>query len=553
MADTAVLPVEEKDKLSNRNLIMFSLGTFGRDFLYNFFTGQLLTFVMFTKHLSALQFSMISLIIIAARIFDALNDPFMGGVVENTRTKWGKYKPWQLIGCVLTAGVIVALFSIEVDEWGFIGLLAAMYFLFSITFTMNDISYWGMMPSLTSNPHDRNKLTSFAQIVASAGGGLCGLIVPAFTVGAFSSVFGGAVGGFRVMAIFSGILMTAFQLFTILGVKEKPLPADLAHVKPMTVKEMFRTIAKNDQLMWCALVMMLYCTGTSVVGNGLGLMYVYFEFGYNGVLWTVFYVGFSVTSTAFTLFYPWLSKKFGRDKLIYSTGLSIIIGYAIMLVIALAVPNVVLFDVLGMTVTLKYLLLTLAFAIPGWGAGFYMIMVINLANTVEYNEYKTGRRDESLIFSLRPFTSKLSSALTQGLVMVVYLIVGVVQYTNSISNVEKGLYADGSMIPSGVEIDKVAEITSAIANVPESAKMWLIACGCLIPMAFMAVALVIYKKKCILNESTLEGMMNEIEERRKASAENIPEVETITFENEKTTTETERITIEKENLENVDL
>lgn len=518
MSEVAVATAE-KDKLSNRNLIMFSLGTFGRDFLYNFFTGQLLTFVMFTKHLTALQFSMISLIIIAARIFDALNDPFMGGVVENTRTKWGKYKPWQLIGCILTAGVIVALFTIEVDEWGFIGLLAAMYFLFSITFTMNDISYWGMMPSLTSNPHDRNKLTSFAQIVASAGGGLCGLIVPAFTVGQFSSVFGGAVGGFRVMAIFAGLLMTAFQLFTILGVKEKPLPANLEHVKPMTIKEMFRTIAKNDQLMWCALVITLFSTGTNVVGNGLGLMYVYFEFGYNGVLWTVFYVGFSVTSTAFTLFYPWLSKRFGRDKLLYSTGLSIIIGYAIMLVIALTIPNTVLFSAFGITVTLKYLLMTLAFAVPGWGAGFYMIMVINIANTVEYNEYKTGRRDESLIFSLRPFTSKMSSAFTQGLVMIVYLVVGVVQYTNSISNVEKGFYADGSIIPEGVTIDTTAEITNAIANVPESAKMGLIACACLIPIVFMAAALIVYKKKCFLDEKTLAGMIEEIELRK----ENVPD------------------------------
>ena len=104
-------------------------------------------------------------IIVVARIFDALNDPIMGGIVENTRTKWGKYKPWQLIGCVLTAGVIIALFNIPADGWGFIALIAVMYFLFSITFTMNDISYWGMMPTLTSDPHDRDKLMSFTQII----------------------------------------------------------------------------------------------------------------------------------------------------------------------------------------------------------------------------------------------------------------------------------------------------------------------------------------------------------------------------------------------------
>lgn len=79
------------EKLSNRNLFMYALGTLGRDFLYNLFNGYLLSFCVFTKNLNTAQFTAITFIIIAARIFDALNDPIMGGIVENTRTKWGKY------------------------------------------------------------------------------------------------------------------------------------------------------------------------------------------------------------------------------------------------------------------------------------------------------------------------------------------------------------------------------------------------------------------------------------------------------------------------------
>lgn len=135
---------QPSEKLSNRNLFMYALGTFGRDFLYNLFNGYLLSFCVFTKTLNTAQFTAITFIIVAARIFDAFNDPIMGGIVENTRTKWGKYKPWQLIGCVTTAGVIITLFCVPAQGWAFIGLLAAMYFLFSITYTMNDISYWGM-------------------------------------------------------------------------------------------------------------------------------------------------------------------------------------------------------------------------------------------------------------------------------------------------------------------------------------------------------------------------------------------------------------------------
>lgn len=231
-------------KLSKRNFFMFPLGTLGRDFLYNFFNGYLLSFCVLTKHLNVAQFTAITFIIVAARIFDAFNDPIMGGIVENTRTKWGKYKPWQLIGCVLTAGVIIALFNIPADGWGFIALIAVMYFLFSITFTMNDISYWGMMPTLTSDPHDRDKLMSFTQIIVAIGGGSAGLIVPTLTAGDMA-IGGNAQTGYGVLAIVAAVLMCGFQLFTILGVKEKPLSKNLVKTPPMKLKDMFRVLFKK--------------------------------------------------------------------------------------------------------------------------------------------------------------------------------------------------------------------------------------------------------------------------------------------------------------------
>lgn len=500
MAQTAVKQGGSSDKLSLRNLLMFPIGTIGRDFLYNFFNGYLLSFCVFTKHLNVAQFSAITIIIVAARIFDAFNDPIMGGIVENTRTKWGKYKPWQLIGAALTAGVIIALFNIPVDGWSFIALLAVMYFLFSITFTMNDISYWGMMPTLTSDAHDRDKLTSFTQIMCAVGGGLAGLIVPMLTNGD-NAIGGSAATGYGVLAIVAAVLMFAFQLFTIFGVQEKPLPKNLLKTPPLKLKDMFRVLIKNDQLLWCALVMLLFNIGTNVVGGGLGMMYVYFEFGYNGMLWTVFGLGFAVVSTLFTLFYPWLSKKYGRDNLLYSCGIAIIVGYGLMMILGLTVPNILLFEVLGMQITLRFVLMLLAYTVAGWGGGFYMIMVINMANTVEYNEYKTGKREEGLIFSLRPFTAKMGSALMQGLVSLVYIIAGVVTYTNQLTDIDRGLGGD-------------ATYESVIAMVPDDSKIKLLVFTCVIPMVFLAVALIIYKKKCFLNEKKMSEMLAVIEERK---------------------------------------
>lgn len=499
----------ELKKPFTKNMLMFSLGTIGRDFLYFLFNSFLMTFILFTKTIDNKMLTAVGAIIVVARIFDALNDPIMGGIVENTRTKWGKYKPWQLLGAVLTGAVIISVFCVKLDGWSYIGFLAFAYLMFSITFTMNDISYWGMLPSLTSDEHERNKLTSCAQLLASAGVGLASLLIPLFTTGSLAKW--GAPTGYKVIGIISAVLMVLFQLFTILGVKEKPLPP----IKPdksdkLTLKKMFQTIAKNDQLLWCALIMLIFSIGTGVVGGGLLTMYVYFEFGYEGGYTLLIGLGYGIISTLFTATYPWLSKKFGRNKILYSAGIATVFGFALMLIFALAIPT-------GAPKSsewfAKFILIALAYTIIGYGAGFYMIMVINMANTVEYNEWKYGQRNESLIFSLRPFTAKLSSALTQALVIGVYAVASITTYTNAISDVENE--ASKNLITNKVKMEK---ITGIIKEVSLQDRQILVSCMCIIPIVFMIVALIIYKKKCTLSETRLAEMVRETEARKLALA-----------------------------------
>ena len=499
----------ELKKPFTKNMLMFSLGTIGRDFLYFLFNSFLMTFILFTKTTDNKMLMVVGAIIVVARIFDALNDPIMGGIVENTRTKWGKYKPWQLLGAVLTGAVIISVFCVKLDGWSYIGFLAFAYLMFSITFTMNDISYWGMLPSLTSDEHERNKLTSCAQLLASAGVGLASLLIPLFTTGSLAKW--GAPTGYKVIGIISALLMVLFQLFTILGVKEKPLPP----IKPdksdrLTLKKMFQTIAKNDQLLWCALIMLIFSIGTGVVGGGLLTMYVYFEFGYEGGYTLLIGIGYGIISTLFTATYPWLSKKFGRNKILYSAGIATVFGYALMLIFALAIPT-------GAPKSsewfAKFILIALAYTIIGYGAGFYMIMVINMANTVEYNEWKYGQRNESLIFSLRPFTAKLSSALTQALVIGVYAVASITTYTNAISNIENE--ASKNLITNKVKMEKITDI---INKVSLQDRQILVSCMCIIPIVFMIVALIIYKKKCTLSETRLAEMVKETEARKLALA-----------------------------------
>jgi len=509
---TQAAPAEER--MPKRNLFMFPLGTIGRDFLYYLFNSNLLTFILFTKNVTPAQFASVSIIIIAARIFDAFNDPIMGGIVENTRTKFGKFKPWMTLGALLTCIVVIAVFSAQLHGWAFIGFLAVMYFLFSITFTMNDISYWGMLPSLTTNEHDRNLLTSFAQICAGMGTGLAGILIPMLCIGA-NPLGGSAPMAFMIIAIISAVLMFGFQMFTVFGVKEKPLPPIQANKKALTLKDMFKVIFKNDQLLWCALLLLLYQVGTQVVNGGLSMSYIYFEFGYNGTLTMLFAVLSSAASTIFTFLFPWLSKKFGRDKLMYSCAFSMIFGYAASLLCGIFIPHGLVpmhIDLLGLIVVdldLKFLLLTILGLFTGYGGGIYMIMVINLTNTVEYNEWKTGQRDEGLIFSLRPFTAKMASAIMQFIVMLVYLVVGVTKYTNAISDAEnlaaQKVYDDAQ---------KMEVINGVLSEIPDSKKTALLACMCIIPILFTVAAILIYKFKFKLTEETHRRMVLEIAEGR---------------------------------------
>ena len=138
----------ENKNAVKRNLICYPIGTIGRDALYALINSYLLTFVLFTRTLDAAQLAAVTGIMIAARVFDALNDPIMGNIIEHTRSKYGKFKPWLVAGALSTSMVIYLMFNVQLQGWAFVWFFGVMYFAFSITYTMNDISYWGMIPAL---------------------------------------------------------------------------------------------------------------------------------------------------------------------------------------------------------------------------------------------------------------------------------------------------------------------------------------------------------------------------------------------------------------------
>ena len=483
-----------EEKTLEKNLWMFPLGTVGRDMVYNLVTNFLLTYILFTKGLSAAQLGAITAIMVAARVFDALNDPIMGNIIEMTHTKWGKFKPWLLIGIVLTSGLVSMVFCSDLKGWDFVILFGVFYFAYSIAYTMHDISYWGMVPALSSDASARDQITSRATLFAGIGGTSASILIPMLTTGA-TAIGGSANVAYKVVAVAISILSPLFLCFTLFGASERR-----EAVKPQKssggLKKVFNTLIHNDQLRWIAIIFLIQQVGNGLVIGGVGSTYIYFTYGYEGGLYSLF-TTVGMSATAFLMvFYPAISKRIPRKKLMNIMAVISVVGY-MMMVASAVIPSI------------GFALLVVGYMLSNFGQYcYYLVMMISIINTVEYNELKTGTRDEAIIASVRPFMTKMASALIVMITTGSYMLFGVTKITNQISDFE-------SAAASGLlsEADKLTNISSLLSNVETGQSFGLLMCMTVLPCALMLISNAMYQKKYTLDEAEYERILKELEKR----------------------------------------
>ena len=490
-------------KQRKKNLILFPIGTVGRDMMYNLVTNYLMLFIIFTRQLTAAQLGAITAIMVAARVFDALNDPIMGNIIESTRSRWGKFKPWLLIGILSTSAVIYIVFNTKLQGWNFIWLFGFFYFAYSITYTMHDISYWGMVPALSSNADARNQFTSRATLFAGIGGTLASVLIPMLTTGSMA-IGSSATIAYGRIALAICILGPLFLFFTIFGVKENR-NYDTKKNEKVSLKKVVKTIAGNYQLVWIAICFLIQQIGNGIVLGGIGSTYIYFEFGYEGGLYSLFtMVGMSVTALLM-IFYPAISRKLPRKKLMSVLAAIASVGYVLMLLPGLVMPQGNM---------LKFYIVTIGYMLANFGQyGFYLIMMISIMNTVEYSEYKFGARDEAIIGSLRPFLTKLASALTVVITTVTYLIFRVTNYSNQISELENQAAA-GTI----TDTQKISQIAQILSNVTSGQSRGLLISMTVLPFIMMIISYFLYQKKYKLDEKEYDRICEEIAKKKQQEA-----------------------------------
>ena len=472
----------EKAKLSGVAKASYGLGAVGKDMVYMLSASYVLYYFQDILGVSA---AAMGVILMVARVFDAFNDPIMGAIVAKTKTRWGKFRPWLLIGTITNAIVLYLMFSAPptLSGSGLVAYAAVTYIVWGVTYTMMDIPYWSMIPAFTEGGKEREGLTTLARSCAGVGSAII-TIITVMSVSALGRTFGPAGIsdreveriGFSYFSIAVAVLFVLFTVICCINVKEKAT----TDMKSASIGEMFKALIQNDQAMAVTVAIVIVNCSIYITSN---LVIYFFKYDFGGTGWRGDYTLFStfgggIQILAMMLLYPFLRKFFSSIQIYYvSLGMAIA-GYISLLVLAsTSMSNVFLLFIPGFFI----------FAANGMLA---VITTVFLANTVDYGDLKNKRRDESVIFSMQTFVVKLASGISALIASLALQILALSQ-----------------------DVEETAEKIDYSLGVEAAQKMGLRMTMTLIPIAGLVVAIFWFKKKYILTDEKLQEISVELVKR----------------------------------------
>lgn len=461
-------------KLSGKEKVSYGLGAVGKDMVYMFSASYILYYYQDLLGVSAIA---MGFILLAARIFDAFNDPIMGVIVAKTRTKWGRFRPWLLIGTILNAVVLYFMFSAPpaLDGSGLIAYAAITYILWGVTYTMMDIPFWSMIPAFTEGGKERESLSTLGRTCAGVGSAIT-TVITMKCVYVFGQ--GNERLGFRYFALLVAALFVVFITITCLNIKEK----STVTVDAPSVKQMFRALLQNDQAMTVVVTIVLINCSIYTTSN---LVIYFFKYDFGGAGWYNSYTLFNIFGGAMQILsmmilFPLLRKVLSTIQVFYVSFAMAIVGYVVLLVLAFTnMSNVFLLFIPGFFI----------FAANGM---LSILTTVFLANTVDYGELKNNRRDESVIFSMQTFVVKLASGVAA---MITAASLELFHLSNDTSD------------------------TQAVAeSVAGSSLVGLRMTMTVLPIVGLLIAVFVFYKKFILTEEKVEEIAQKVKEKRSAEA-----------------------------------
>lgn len=375
-----------------------------------FITSQLLTNSSDSK-----MVGIVTSIIVIIRVGEIMFDPMIGGVVDNTNTRWGKFRPWILIGSLVASIGLIFLFS---DYFGlawsnpllYLVLLAISFLIIDVFYSFSDIAIWSMLPAVSIDNKVRTNFGTASRLGSTLGAQIVIVIItPAIML--FSHIFSKVPFGQQTRAGWMGyviivaILCTGGALITCLNIKEQK-NLIRSNTKHTTLKDIFRAIGHNSQLLWIAASYFLFAF-SYVVTNSLLMYYFTYRLG-NAAAYTWVGVITCILGVFSVSLYPFLENLIKR-KAIYVGGIGfMLIGYVIFL---LAGQN------------LHWVLTAVAFYFVPYPL-IFLATLMTITDSVEYGQLVNGTRNESVTLSVRPLIDKLAGAASNGIVGIVAVAAG---------------------------------------------------------------------------------------------------------------------------------
>lgn len=396
----------------------FCLGNLGHSAFYGVMSTYFVIFItssMFSGMQASIAGKLIGLItglMVVIRIAELVIDPILGNIVDNTKTKWGKFKPWILVGTLVSALLLLVLFTgifgLAQKSWLLFAVLFILIYIgFDIFYSLSDVSYWGMVPALSEDSHARGIYTSLGAFSGTIGwNGLTIIVVPIVTSVTYM-VTGkheeGAAGWLAFAAVISALAIVC-ALIVCFGTKEKHNIIRNSAKQKTSLKQVFGAIFHNDQILWPSLAYLLYSLAYIITNGILFYMYKFVigkpnEFWVVGVIATI--IGFCISPS-----FPILNKYIPRKWLFVAGQTCMVLAYVLFI---FGRNNVILMD-------LGLVLLNINFA--------QLVTVLTLTDAIEYGQLKNGQRNEAVVLAVRPMIDKFTGTVSNALVGYVAIATG---------------------------------------------------------------------------------------------------------------------------------
>lgn len=394
--------------VSAREKYCFGIGAIGKDAIVNLVGSFLMLYFTDTLYLAP---GFVGALFFVARIWDAVNDPMMGMIVDNTRSRYGKFRIWLIVGTLLNSVVFIFLFtSCGLTGTSLYVYVSVMYILYGMTYTIMDVPYWSWLPNLTNDPREREKVSVIPRFFAS----LAGFTVATFglyIINGFNRMAGNknlyAEQGFTMFAVAIAVVFILTIGITVFNVKEESTLN--AKAEKTSLKQALNVIVKNDQLLAFIGLLLTFNLCTQIA-KGFAVYYFKNVCG-NEYLYSIF--GFAIIAEMLGLIcFPKIAEKISREKVYALACGLVILGLATLGLMGFIAPQ-------------SKAAVILCCGLMFFGSGLSLgVTTCCMADVIDYGEVKFGVRNESVTCSAQTFLMKAAMAAAGGLTGVGLQIVG---------------------------------------------------------------------------------------------------------------------------------